>query len=229
MTFPLMALAIGAIVAGFFGVPHVLGGDNAIEKFLEPSFTAEHVVAPHAGEPAAAAAEPAAGAHAAEESHEAALSTGTEVGLMAFSVLLAVIGIFTAYRFYVVAPELSERLAQNWSGAHRVLSNKYYVDELYEATVINGTFAGGRGLWAFDRNVVDGVVNGTGWTTIVTSWFSSVTDRAVVDGMVNAVGQTVRESSFIFRRLQTGLVQNYAVLMLLGVFVFVSVYLFVRL
>jgi len=229
MTGPLMALAIGAIVAGFVGIPAALfGNGSTIEKFLEPSFTVSHVEG-RAAEPGAAPAEPAAAAHAEEAGHaEAHLSRGAELGLMAFSVVLAAVGIFAALKFYVWSPEISEQLAQKWSGAHRVLSNKFYVDELYQATVINGTFAGGRGLWTFDRNVVDGAVNGTGWATIVTSWFSGVTDRAVVDGLVNAVGQTVRESSFIFRRLQTGLVQNYAVLMLLGIFVFVSVYLFVR-
>ena len=118
--------------------------------------------------------------------------------------------------------------ARDWPGIHRLLSNKYYVDELYDATIISGTFAGGRGLWSFDRNVVDGVVNGSGWVTIITSWFSGLTDRTVVDGLVNLVGWIVKESSLIFRRLQTGLVQNYAVLMLLGIFVFVSIYLIVR-
>ena len=41
MTLPLMALAVGAIVAGFVGIPAALGGGNAIEHFLEPSFTAQ--------------------------------------------------------------------------------------------------------------------------------------------------------------------------------------------
>jgi NADH:ubiquinone oxidoreductase subunit 5 (subunit L)/multisubunit Na+/H+ antiporter MnhA subunit len=211
MTYPLMALAIGAIVAGFFGVPASLGGGDAIGKFLEPSFKAEHVEA----------ARP-------EPREEAALSRGAEIGLMGFSVLLAAIGIGVAYRFYVTSPEVSERLAQNWSGAHRLLSNKYYVDELYDATVISGTMGGARGLWTFDRRVVDGVVNGSGRLTIVSSFFSGFTDKNVVDGLVNFVGWIVSESSLIFRRLQTGLVQNYAVLMLLGIFVFVSIYLIVR-
>src|SRR6185503_19750093 len=99
MTYPLMALAIGAIVAGFFGVPSALWGNNAIEKFLEPSFTAEHVVASASIEPGAAPAEPAA-AHAEEHHEETHLSTGTELGLMGFSVVLAMTGIFVAYRFY---------------------------------------------------------------------------------------------------------------------------------
>jgi NADH-quinone oxidoreductase subunit L len=106
--------------------------------------------------------------------------------------------------------------------------NKYYVDELYDATVVSGTMASARGLWAVDRNVVDGAVNGTGWVTIVGSWFSGLTDRTVVDGLVNLVGGIVEESSHRFRRLQTGLVQNYAVLILFGVFAFVTVYLFAR-
>ena len=64
-----------------------------------------------------------------------------ELGLMVFSVLVAVAGIALAWQFYVVKPEISERLAERFAGAHRTLTNKYYVDELYEATVISGTMA----------------------------------------------------------------------------------------
>ena len=88
--------------------------------------------------------------------------------------------------------------------------------------------ASGRGLWTFDRKVVDGAVNGSGWFTLISSWFSGLTDRHVVDGAVNLVGWMAQESSYWFRRLQTGLVQNYALLMLFGIFAFVSIYLFVR-
>ena len=109
-----------------------------------------------------------------------------------------------------------------------MLSNKYYVDELYGATVIAGTFVAGDGLWAVDRNVVDGAVNGAGKLTVIGSWFSGLTDRRVVDGLVNLVGWIVQESSLAFRRFQTGLVQNYALLMLFGVFAFVSIYLLAR-
>ena len=63
---------------------------------------------------------------------------------------------------------------------------------------------------------------------VVTAWFSSLTDRRLVDGLVNMVGWVAQEVSFGFRRLQTGLVQNYALVMLLGVALFVGVYLVVR-
>ncbi|HVZ20300.1 MAG TPA: hypothetical protein VG871_04520, partial [Vicinamibacterales bacterium] len=169
----------------------------------------------------AEAAAPAEGA----ETH---VSVTVERGLMALSLAIAIFGIWLARKFYVASPEISERLADQWAGPHRVLSNKYYVDELYDATVISGTFASGRGLWAVDRNVVDGVVNGAGWLTIVSGWVSSLTDRSIVDGIVNLVGRICEEGSFWFRKLQTGLVQNYALLMLFGVFAFVSIYLFMR-
>ncbi|OFV92380.1 MAG: hypothetical protein A3H95_04750 [Acidobacteria bacterium RIFCSPLOWO2_02_FULL_64_15] len=260
MTYPLMALAVGAIVAGFVGIPTALYGGNTIEHFLEPSFTAEEVrlkpdtttetttgttteTATATG--TLAATETTTGAAAvteaesvrsvrlqpdqapetpeAEESHAL-----LELGLMGFSVLIAAIGIGVAWKLYVTSPEIADQLAERFAGAHRVLSNKYYVDELYDATVISGTMASGRGLWAVDRNVIDGAVNGTGWVTIISSWFSGLTDRTVVDGLVNLVGRVVEAGSVVFRRLQTGLVQNYALVMLFGIFAFVSIYLFMR-
>jgi NADH-quinone oxidoreductase subunit L len=220
MTFPLMALAVGAIVAGLVGIPSALGGSNTIEHFLEPSFTADRAAeAAPAGEPAREAAAP-------EHEAEPHVSRGVEVGLMVFSVLVAAVAIGVAWKFYVTSPEISEQLAERFAGAHRTLSNKYYVDELYNATVISGTMASGRGLWSIDRNVVDGAVNGTSWITVVSAWFSGLTDRTIVDGLVNLVGWIVQESSHAFRRFQTGLVQNYAMLMLFGIFAFVTVYLF---
>ena len=125
-------------------------------------------------------------------------------------------------------PQVSAQLAQRFKKIHRVLTNKYYVDEAYNLTVIRGTMASARNLWAVDRTVVDGAVNGTGAITKLTSWVSALTDKTIVDGAVNTVGRIIEESSHIFRRVQTGLIQNYALLMLFGVFTFVTVYLFVR-
>jgi NADH-quinone oxidoreductase subunit L len=246
MTMPLQILALGAVVAGFVGIPAVLGGGNAIEHFLEPSFTARAAVSePAAARPANEAPNRAvaAGEHAVTPSPSseggpsaehgapgdvAHMSSLGELGLMAFSVLIAVIGIGAAYRIYVRAPEIAESLARRWSGAHRVLLNKYYVDEFYGATAVAGTMSSARGLWAFDKAVVDGAVNGSGWLTVFSAWFSHLIDKYIVDGLVNLVGAVLEESSFLFRRFQSGLVQNYALVMLFGVFAFVSVYLFVR-
>jgi NADH-quinone oxidoreductase subunit L len=221
-------LAVGALVAGLVGIPAALGGTNTIEHFLEPSFTAEEVHGVQGSRATDVSANAGLPHSAGEAEAEPHVSRGEELGLMAFSVLIALIGIGVAHRFYVSRPEVSEHLATEWAGPHRLLLNKYYVDELYNATAISGTFAAGRGLWAVDRHVVDGAVNGTGWVTVISSWFSGLTDRTVVDGLVNLVGWIVQESSHVFRRVQTGLVQNYALLMLFGIFAFISIYLFVR-
>src|SRR5438128_1009252 len=116
-----------------------------------------------------------------------------------------------------------------WHGPHESpAAMTYPLQALAVGAIIAGTMAGGRTLWTFDRNVVDGAVNGTSWLTVISSWFSGLTDRTVVDGLVNFVGWIVQEGSLLFRRFQTGLVQNYALLMLFGIFAFVSIYLFVR-
>ena len=207
MTWPLMILAVGAITAGLVGIPPALGFDNQIEYFLEPSFVAEAEEGEHAVE------------HA---------SRAVELGLMAFSVLIAGLGIALAHHLYVRRPERAEQLATNWAGAHRLLTNKYQIDELYDATAVKGTLAGARGLWTVDRNVVDGAVDGAGWTTRASSWVSHVLDKYVVDGLVNLISWICAEGSYVFRRGQTGLIQNYVVATLFGVFGCVTVYLIAR-
>jgi NADH-quinone oxidoreductase subunit L len=237
MTIPLQILAVGAAIAGFVGIPAALGGGNAIEHFLAPSFEARAVVtegaslAEAAGEHAVPSPSSEGGSavdHSAPGGAALHISWAAEMGLMGLSVLVGIIGILAAYRFYVRAPEIAENLARRWPGAHRVLSNKYYVDEIYGATVVGGTLAGANGLWTVDRLVVDGAVNGSGWVTVFSAWFSHLVDKYIVDGLVNLVGAVLEESSFLFRRAQTGLIQNYALVMVFGVFAFVSVYLLVR-
>ncbi len=228
MSYVLVVLAVGAVVAGLVGVPKALGGGNAIEEFLHPSFYPVQVAA--AGQEAGATRDPVGPASSpaepeAAKPEAAEMSQAGEVGLMGLSLLIGILGLAVAWRFYVRKPEIAATLKARFAGAHRVLTNKYYVDELYDATVIRGTMASASGLWVFDRTVVDGVVNGSGWLTIFTSWFSGILDKYIVDGLVNLVGSILQESSFVFRRLQTGLIQNYALLMLFGVFAFVSLYL----
>ena len=222
MTVPLMVLAAGAVLAGYVGIPAALGGGNAIEHFLEPSFVAHSAAeGAHGAEAAHGAAEAhgAEGAHGGEAAH---LSRGAELGLMAVSVLIAGLGAFVAYRNYVQRPETAGEWARRWAGPHRVLTDKYYVDELYDATVVRGTLSGARGFWRFDGAVVDGAVNGTGWTTRASAWVSHLLDKYVVDGLVNLVGWICQEGSYGFRRIQTGLIQNYAFATLVGVFAFVT-------
>jgi NADH-quinone oxidoreductase subunit L len=237
MTAPLMALAVGAIVVGFFGVPQALGGRNAVEHFLAPSFQASASAAsqnghtPPSSDVGVRSEATHSGAPAASEApeHESAhLPRVAEIALMLLSVVIAVAGILTARHFYLTRPELSRQATARWPGIHALLFHKYYVDELYNGTIVRGTLMGARDLWTFDRRVVDGAVDGSGALTRIGAWFSHMADKYVVDGFVNLVGWTARGGSHRLRRLQTGLVQNYALLMLLGVFGFLTVYLLAR-
>ncbi len=205
MTGTLMMLAVGAITVGFFGVPGVLLGSDALGRFLAPVF--------------AAVPAPAAAGHA--------VSTGGELGLMLVAVLLAAGGLGFAHRGYVVRPGTAAALAGRWPRVHALLARGYGIDAAYRATVVRGTLLSGRGLWRIDDALVDGLVNGSGKLTLIASWFSGLTDRTIVDAAVNLVARAVGFAGSRVRGLQTGLIQNYALLMLFGVFAFVTLYLFV--
>ena len=74
----------------------------------------------------------------------------------------------------------------------------------------------------------DGIVDGSATVTRLTAWLSGKVDSHGVDGVVNGVGNTLHDASFGFRRAHTGLAQNYALAMVLGVVALVGVYLVVR-
>ena len=193
MTVPLILLAGGSILAGFVGVPAALGGANRIEHFLEPAIYA--------------------GGHGPAPIHHA--SYAVEYALMGVSVALALAGIWFAYRRYWKGPTRDASLAG--SRVYQTLLNKYYVDEAYDATAVNGTLRGGEGLYRFDQRVVDGAVNGSASLTRLSGDLSDLSDQNLVDRAVNLVGEILSAASTRFRRLQTGLFQNYALLMLFAV------------
>ena len=208
MTVPLWILAVGAVAAGWLGaIPftHI----NGLGHFLDP------VIARLPG------AESHAGHHGVAE----------ELLLVGASIAVAAIGIFFAWRIWGrrgLAGE--EGFAARLGAGHRVLANKYYVDELYDATVIRGFWATCRGLFRFDAGFIDGfLVNGTRNLTVeFFSLLSGLFDKFVVDGLVNGIGNSLSWGSRQFRRLQTGFVSNYALVLAAGMFVLVVAYLFLR-
>jgi NADH-quinone oxidoreductase subunit L len=214
MVVPLQVLAVGSMVAGFLGVPAVLGGSNFIEHWLHPAF--EH------------------GHHALAEVFAATVpGHGTELALMGLSVLIGVGGILVATRFYEGGFAIPDRLAAAFPGVHRTLLNKYWVDELYDAVFVRGlVLGGGQALHASDRYVVDGGdgevraglgVNGVAWTIRdLVARASNLWDRWVVDGLVNLTAIVLDNLSYAFRAVQNGLVQHYALGMLIGLFLLIA-------
>jgi NADH-quinone oxidoreductase subunit L len=120
---------------------------------------------------------------------------------MAVSTVAAFAGIGVAAFFFLKNRPAADRLAIQFSGVHRLLANKYYVDEVYDAVIVQpikfiSTFVLWRG-----------------------------TDAGLIDGTVNGVGLAVRGWSAVLRRLQTGSVRAYAMSLFLGVVAIVGYYL----
>jgi NADH-quinone oxidoreductase subunit L len=214
MTLPLGVLAVGAVLAGYLGIPAILGGGNWFERFLHPVLASAH----HTLESVFAASVPG---------HE------VEWGLMAASVGVAGLGILVATQLYLWRPALADRMQATFAGPHRLLLNKYYVDEAYGAVFVRGlALGGGNALWGVDRHVVDGGdgevrpglgVNGIAWLSRdVVARVSDLWDKYVVDGLVNLAAFVLDNLSYLFRSVQNGLVQHYALSMLFGVFVLIA-------
>jgi NADH-quinone oxidoreductase subunit L len=207
MTGPLMVLATGSVVAGWVGIPHVIGQylghlPNALEHFLEPVF--EHPVKLGAG-------------HGTE---------AVEWGLMALSVGVALGGILLARQFYLLDPALPERLMNRFRGLYITLLNKYWVDEIYDTLFVNRAKGLGTFLARFDLNVIDGGVNGSAWLTRLTASISGFLDYWVVDFAVRR-SDLFYYLSYPLRRLQTGIIQNYAAFTVAGILLIVT-YFFMR-
>ena len=192
MALALIVLAIGSVAAGWIGIPHALGGHNQLHAWLEPAFAAPVA----AGEGAAVDAGPAGEEAAAEEDHAA-----LELRLMGVSLTIAVVGIAIAWYIWVKRRSIAENAAREFAGLHRLLLHKYYVDEIYDAIIVQPIkSASTEGLWRwFDVRVIDGAVNGA---------------ASIVDG-----------SAAVLRRLQSGSVRAYAGSLFVGVVMILSYYL----
>jgi NADH-quinone oxidoreductase subunit L len=167
MTLPLVVLAGLAIVGGWVGLPEGFLWGDRFGEYLAPSLG----VLPHA------------------EAHHP--SGGTLLFLIGSATAVALSGIYAAYAVYGRKPEAADPVAERAPGPYRVLWNKYYVDELYDAIAIRPYVALSRLFW-------------------------QVVDTQLIDGAVNGIGELMRWLGGRARRLQTGNVQVYALAMLVG-------------
>ena len=145
-----------------------------------------------------------------------------DAALMAGSVLIALAGWWTAYTMYVRKPELAPAMAARFRGAYTLLLNKYWVDELYDALFVEPSKRLGLAWGWFDRVVVDGIVNGVGRMTSGGAWLSTWIEKHVLYAFLNVIGYGNHLGAAVFRRLQTGYVHHYAVILLVGLFLMVT-------
>ncbi|MGA2391157.1 MAG: NADH-quinone oxidoreductase subunit L [Candidatus Sulfotelmatobacter sp.] len=226
MTWPLVALALCAIGAGWLGWPHSLGGSDRFTKFLEPVFAGEARVLQEEGRTSQLVA-------GVEEER----NTSTEWLLMALSLCAAGLGWGMAWRSYRHADKgYIEPIAAAAPPVYDVLLHKYYVDEAYDYVFtgrrkLGDVRLGVLGLGAasawFDTHVVDGAVNAAGWITRLSATISSWWDKWIIDGIgVNGPAIVSRWLSYPARLFEWGLVQWYALVMTAGLVGFVCYYVY---
>ncbi|GAB4242492.1 MAG: NADH-quinone oxidoreductase subunit L [Thermoleophilia bacterium] len=172
MLFALITLGVLSLVGGFIGFPPENG---PFHHFLEPVFEPANEMLGLHHEPFGA----------------------LDLGLMVLSVAVALSGVGLAYMFYIRRRDLPEKAGEAAKPLYNAIYNKWYIDEIYDATIIRLVVDGSRWLWrSFDAAVIDGAVNG-----VAKLW--EVGGRAV-------------------RPAQTGRVHNYAGVMFAALFVIVS-------
>jgi NADH-quinone oxidoreductase subunit L len=173
MTIPLIVLAILSIIGGFIGIPSVFSGEkgNLFENWLEPVFRDAQLKMSIYG------------------SH----SPLEEIALMLITVIGAVAAIYFARNIYLKNPKIAVDISNMFKGLYNLLLNKYFVDEAYDAVVVNPIVKGSdRFLWR-------------------------VADVKWIDGIVNGTASIIEFISGNIRKIQTGVTQLYAVVIMLGI------------
>jgi len=177
MSVALVVLAVGSILAGYVGLPAALGGSAAFERFLEP------------------------GLETGATDHLVDATAPLELGLMGISTAVALAGIGVAFYFFLKDRTAADRLADRFVGLRRVLLNKYYVDEVYDAAIVQPIR----------------IVSEDGLLKAV--------DQPAIDGAANGVASSVGGLGEALRRWQTGSVRAYAASLVLGVVLVIGYYL----
>jgi len=145
-------------------------------------------------------------------------STGMVLTLMMAATGIALLGWGLAHYLYSVSPGSPERWANRFSAVHRILLNKYYVDELYDLMFVEPTKRLGEFLDWFDRTVIDGLVRGIGqlaeWGSAGSTWV----EKYVIYGGLNVIGYGNHLAAREGRKLQSGMVHHYAAMIVAGLF-----------
>jgi len=181
MTVPLSILAVLSVIGGYVGIPHILGGDNRFEKFLEPVMKGVH--------------------HSVEGEHalaSAAHDGSTELILMVGSVVLVALFIYLAYHFYIKNIAAAGKLRQRFSGLHKIIYGKYFVDELYNAVIVQPLVVGSKFLW-------------------------KIFDVLIIDGFINGMAVIIGDMSTGLRPAQSGILRTYTTIFLVGVIVILGI------
>jgi NADH-quinone oxidoreductase subunit L len=233
MKWPLIILAVLSIsILGKFPI-----NKGLLEKYAEQphahALASEHAMQGDRSESSQFVQVGISDAHAAEE--EAHDDHGGEGGhgvahtahniAMILSIIIATLGIGLSYLFYYRRTFSAEAVARTFRPIYNLFWNKYYFDEFYNGVLVGFTVWGSRVLGYFDLRAVDGIVNGVGFT--VRAIFSALIgwiDNTIVDGIVNWVGQIIWSIGGRVRRIQTGMIQSYLLIILGGIVLLILIF-----
>jgi len=146
---------------------------------------------------------------------------------MAISVVVALCGILLAYLMYGKRAIPTDWLYRYVKPYHKVLVNKYYMDEFYSKAIVRPGIKFAHLVNWFDKNVIDGFVNLAGKATLVISKGVHLFDLGVVDGFVNWTAKETYNSGKRLRQLQTGNISGYAIVMFAVLAVYI-IYIIIR-
>ena len=181
MTVPLIVLAILSVCGGWMAAPQFIGGVNHFQSFLAPVLNTL--------------------VHADTTTNIPGLNGGVAgilAALLSAPVIAGLLGFLLSWWFYIQSPETPKKLADSLSGPYKLLSGKYFIDEIYSAVIVRPL------VWISDKAL---------WHVI---------DEGAIDGTVNGVGLVSRETGDRVRRASTGNIRSYATWIVLGVLVFTS-------
>ncbi len=152
-----------------------------------------------------------------------AVNMDTVMVLMAVAVGIALGGWGVAHYLYASRPMTAAAWSERYAGTYRLLLNKYYVDELYDAMVVEPVKRLGR-LWDWiDRHIIDRFITGIGHGADVSGAGVTWAEKHVIYGGLNVVGYANHWTARSWRKLQTGLVNHYAAVIVIGIFLLVHV------
>lgn len=143
---------------------------------------------------------------------------------MILSLLVAGLGILSAFYMYQWKKLNADKVASSVPFLYKMSFNKWYFDELYDKTFVAGTIGLSNLLRWFDNTIIDGIVNGSAALTKGFSKFSGLFDNIVVDGTVNSMAFLSGFVGSIFRKIQTGKVQTYVVLVIFSIIIFLFLF-----
>jgi NADH-quinone oxidoreductase subunit L len=155
-------------------------------------------------------------AHAMHANHYTAIYLSS--GMLVLGIGFALV----VYAFGFIDPE---KTAQAIHPLYLYSFNKWYWDEIYDATVIKGSMLIAKMLAWFDTNIVDGIVNGIATIFRKFAFANANFDKYVVDGAVNFTAFFVQTTGAVMRKIQTGKVQTYLVMVTMAVLGYFAFYL----